>query len=56
MIVKNTLTLDGVTPLTPNKNGTFDSGGSTIRFDAYAGAQPQRLNYDDVHLFRIDLP
>jgi CubicO group peptidase (beta-lactamase class C family) len=56
VIVKNTLTLDGTTPLRPRPDGTFDLDGSIVRFDAYAGKLPQRLSYDGIHLYRIDLP
>ena len=56
LIVKNKLTVDGTSPLKPNKDGTFAAGDSLVRFDAYAGKQPQRLNIDDVHLYRIELP
>ncbi|MBV8721599.1 MAG: beta-lactamase family protein [Candidatus Eremiobacteraeota bacterium] len=56
VIVKNRLTLDGVSPLQPRADGTFGLGTSVVRFDAYAGAQPTRLSIDDTHLYRIDLP
>jgi CubicO group peptidase (beta-lactamase class C family) len=56
LIVKNELTLDGLSPLKPLKDGTFTAGGSILRFDAFAGKQPQRLNIDDTHLYRIELP
>jgi CubicO group peptidase (beta-lactamase class C family) len=56
LIVKNQLTVDGTSPLKPNKDGTFSAGDSIVRFDANAGKQPQRLNTDDVHLYRIELP
>lgn len=56
VIVKNRLTLDGIDPLTPLSNGSFASGESVVRFDAYAGNQPQRLSIDDVHLYRVELP
>ena len=50
------LTLDGLSPLKPLKDGTFAAGDSILRFDAYAGKQPQRMNIDDTHLYRIELP
>ena len=50
------LTLDGLSPLKPLKDGTFATGDSILRFDAYAGKQPQRMNIDDTHLYRIELP
>jgi D-alanyl-D-alanine carboxypeptidase len=56
LIVKNHLTLDGVTPLQPLSDGTFLVGSSIVRFDAYAGPQPQRLSFDDVRLYRTELP
>ncbi|HEY1654618.1 MAG TPA: serine hydrolase domain-containing protein [Candidatus Tumulicola sp.] len=56
IIVKDRLTLDGDAPLQPLKNGTFALGDSLVRFDAYAGSQPQRLSIDDARLYRIELP
>ncbi|MBV8148809.1 MAG: beta-lactamase family protein [Candidatus Eremiobacteraeota bacterium] len=56
IIVKDRLTLDGVTALMPLKNGTFALGDSIVRFDAYAGTQPQRLWIDDGALYRNELP
>jgi len=56
LIVKNRLTLDGTDTLRPLPNGTFALGESTVRFDAYAGGEPQRLNIDDTHLYRVELP
>jgi D-alanyl-D-alanine carboxypeptidase len=56
LIVKDKLTFDGDSALKPLKNGTFAAGDSIVRFDAYAGKQPQRMNVDDVHLYRIELP
>jgi hypothetical protein len=56
MIVKGALTFDGDSPLKPLKDGTFAQGDSTVRFDAYAGLQPQRLSVDDTRLYRIELP
>ncbi len=56
LIVKNQLTFDGVSPLTPLADGTFAAGDSIVRFDAYAGAAPQRMSIDDTRLYRIELP
>jgi len=56
LIVKNRLTLDGDSPLKPLKDGTFAAGDSIVRFDAYAGKQPQRMSIDDSRLYRIELP
>jgi D-alanyl-D-alanine carboxypeptidase len=56
VIVKDHLTLDGTDPLEPRADGTFALGDSVVRFDAYAGNQPQRLTVDDTHLYRVELP
>jgi hypothetical protein len=56
IIVKDMLTFDGQSPLKPLKDGTFAAGDSIVRFDAYAGKQPQRMSVDDTHLYRIELP
>jgi D-alanyl-D-alanine carboxypeptidase len=56
LIVKNRLTLDGVAPLRPRKDGTFALGASIVRFDAFAGAQPQRMWLDDARLYRMEIP
>ena len=56
LIVKNRLTLDGVAPLRPRKDGTFALGPSVVRFDAFAGAQPQRMWLDDARLYRMEIP
>ncbi len=56
LIVKNRLTLDGVAPLQPREDGTFALGPSIVRFDAFAGAQPQRMWLDDARLYRAELP
>ena len=55
VIVKDRLTLDGVASLRALPNGTFALGDSIVRFDAYAGSQPQRLTMDDVRLYRTEL-
>lgn len=56
VVVKNRLTLDGTDTLKPLANGTFALGESIVRFDAYAGKEPQRLSIDDTHLYRVELP
>jgi hypothetical protein len=56
VVVKNQLTLDGTDSLRPLSNGTFALGDSLVRFDAYAGNQPQRLTIDAMHLYRVELP
>jgi D-alanyl-D-alanine carboxypeptidase len=56
MIVKDGLTLDGVAPLQPHPDGTFGLGTSRVRFDAFAGSQPQRMSIDDARLYRVELP
>jgi D-alanyl-D-alanine carboxypeptidase len=56
VIVKNRLTFDGTDALTPLPNGTFTLGDSVVRFDDYAGKEPQRLSIDATPLFRVELP
>ncbi|MGA2759401.1 MAG: serine hydrolase domain-containing protein [Candidatus Cybelea sp.] len=56
VIVKNRLTLDGTDTLEPLPDGNFALGDSVVRFDAYAGSQPQRLTVDDTNLYRVELP
>jgi hypothetical protein len=56
VIVKNRLTFDGTDAVEPLSDGTFKLGPSIVRFDAYAGNQPQRVSIDDTHLYRVDLP
>ncbi len=56
LIVKDRLTLDGVAPLQPRKDGTFAIGSAIVRFDAFAGSQPQRMSIDDARLYRMELP
>jgi CubicO group peptidase (beta-lactamase class C family) len=56
VIVKNRLTLDGTDALRPLPNGTFALGDSIVRFDSYAGSEPQRLSIDDTQLYRVELP
>jgi D-alanyl-D-alanine carboxypeptidase len=56
VIVKDKLTLDGIAPLRPLREGAFALGDSVVRFDAYAGAQPQRMSIDDTRLYRTELP
>ena len=56
VIVKDRLTFDGVDVLDARADGTFALGTSVVRFDAFAGSQPQRLTIDDARLYRVDLP
>src|SRR3984957_7489680 len=56
VIVKDKLTLDGVSPLRPLANGSFALGDSIVRFDAFAGGHAQSLSIDDTHFYRIELP
>jgi len=37
-------------------DGTFNLGTSIVRFDAFAGSQPQRISIDDARLYRVELP
>jgi hypothetical protein len=56
VVVKNQLTVDGVQPLAPAKNGSFTLGTSAVRFDTPAGGKMQRVWLDGSPLYRIDLP
>jgi D-alanyl-D-alanine carboxypeptidase len=56
VIVKDKLTLDGVSPLRPLADGSFALGDSIVRFDAFAGGHAQRLNIDDTRFYRMELP
>jgi CubicO group peptidase (beta-lactamase class C family) len=56
VIVKDKLTLDGVSPLRPLANGSFALGDSIVRFEALAGGRAQRLSIDDTHFYRMELP
>lgn len=56
LIVKGQLTLDGVAPLVPQKDGSFKLGSSTVRFDTSAAGQMQRMWIDGMPLYRVDLP
>ncbi len=56
VIVKDRLTFDGTDALRARPQGGFAFGDSIVRFDAYAENQPQRLNIDDAHLYRVELP
>jgi CubicO group peptidase (beta-lactamase class C family) len=56
VIVKNRLTLDGVSPLRPLANGSFALGDSIVRFDAVAGGRAQRLSVDGTPFYRVELP
>ncbi|HTX55809.1 MAG TPA: serine hydrolase [Candidatus Acidoferrales bacterium] len=54
--VKGHLTVDGMTLLKPNPNGTFALGSSTIRFDTLFEGKMQRLWLDGADLYRVELP
>ena len=56
VIVKDRLTFDGTDALKPLPNGTFALGDSIVRFDAYAGAQPQQVWIDATPFYRVELP
>ncbi|HEU5480194.1 MAG TPA: serine hydrolase, partial [Candidatus Tumulicola sp.] len=56
VIVKDKLTVDGVAPLRPLRQGAFALGDSVVRFDAFAGAFPQRMSIDDARFYRTELP
>ena len=53
--LKGHLMEDGA-PLTPNANGTFSAGGTTLHFDTPAAGKMQRLLLDAIEMDRIDLP
>lgn len=53
--LKGHLMEDGA-PLAPNADGTFDAGGTTIRFDTPAAGKMQRLLVGAIEMDRIDLP
>jgi hypothetical protein len=56
VIVKGTLTTDGLNPLKANANGTFALGDSIVRFDTLFEGKMQRLWLDGADLYRIELP
>lgn len=56
VIVKDRLTFDGTDELKPLPNGSFALGSSVVRFDAYAGKEPQRVWIDATPLYRVELP
>lgn len=56
VVVKGTLTLDGLAPLQPRGEGTFSLGPDVVRFDALAGGRAQRMMIDDTRMYRVDLP
>jgi D-alanyl-D-alanine carboxypeptidase len=56
LIVKDRLTFDGVAPLRRLPNGRFAFDDSIVRFDAYAGKEPQRLWIDAMPMYRTELP
>ncbi len=56
LIVKNHLTFDGTDELKPLPNGSFALGSSIVRFDSYAGKEPQRVWIDATPLYRVEMP
>lgn len=56
VIVKGTLTIDGIQPLVPLKNDAFALGASTVRFDTFVEGKAQRMTVDAVSLYRVELP
>ncbi len=56
LIVKNHLTFDGTDELKPLADGSFALGSSVVRFDSYAGSEPQRVWLDATPLYRVELP
>lgn len=56
VIVKNRLTVDGMSALAPQRNGTYKLGPSTIRFDTIFDGKMQRLWLDGADLYRINMP
>ena len=56
VIVKGKLTVDGLTPLRANANGTYALGDSTVRFDTPFEGKMQRMWLDGGDLYRIELP
>ena len=56
VIVKGKLTIDGLSPLRANADGTYALGDSTVRFDTLFQGKMQRLWLDGADLYRIELP
>jgi D-alanyl-D-alanine carboxypeptidase len=56
LVVKGTLTFDGLQPLVPAGTATFKSGPDVVKFDALAGGKAQRMTIDASHLYRVELP
>ena len=56
LVVKDQLTFDGTDALKPLRDGSFALGASSVRFDAVAGKQPQRVWIDATPLYRVELP
>jgi CubicO group peptidase (beta-lactamase class C family) len=52
---KGHLVVDGA-PLTPQADGSFKLGTSTVRFDTSAAGKMQRMHIDDFAMYRVDLP
>jgi D-alanyl-D-alanine carboxypeptidase len=56
LVVKGVLTLDGLQPLTPQRDGSFAVGPDVVKFDGVAGGKAQRMWFDDTATYRVDLP
>lgn len=56
IVLKGRLTIDGATPLTPQPDGSFKLGASTVRFDTAAAGKMQRMWLDGTPMYRVDLP
>lgn len=56
LVVKGMLTLDGLQPLAPQKDGTFALGPDIVKFDAIAGGKAQRMWLDAIPTYRVELP
>ncbi len=54
--VSGHLTIDGITPLTVRRDGTFALGSSTVRFDTPSASKMQRVWIDGEDLYRVNLP
>jgi len=56
VIVKGTLTVDGVEKFKPLADGSFAAGSTTLRFDTPFDGKMQRLWFDGTDLYRVELP
>ena len=54
--VKGHLTIDGLSPLRPQKDGTFAAGSTVLRFDTPFEGKMQRLWFGGADLYRVELP